>query len=283
MIPLGVILGLGLVGGVTFLREIIDQRVKSPSDIKLMSRMRLLGWVPDAAEDPEGKGSAETAFRDRPRGIVAESYRQLRSTLAKQLDESGHKTVLFMSGMPGSGATSVVANMALAMAAADKKVLVIDANFRRPNQHRAFGVQESPGLADVLTGARTLDAAIQKSSTPNLDVLAVGSRELRVVERLAASGKSELLDKAKASYDIILIDVAPAVVAGDGLVLANRVDASVLVVRAMADQRGMVARIRNELGEARAEFMGVIVNGVRSSAGGYMRGNIRAAAEYSKA
>ncbi|MCX5688960.1 MAG: hypothetical protein NTV94_04100, partial [Planctomycetota bacterium] len=75
----------------------------------------------------------------------------------------------------------------------------------------------------------------------------------------------------------------PAVVAGDGLALAQRVDATVMVVRAMSDKRGMVARIRNELGEARAEFLGVVVNGVRSSAGGYMKGNIRAAAEYSKA
>jgi capsular exopolysaccharide synthesis family protein len=283
MIPLGIIAGLGAVGGITFLREVIDQRVKGPGDISLMPRMKLLGWIPDAAEDPEGKGATETTFRDRPRGIVAESFRQLRSSVSKRIDEAGHKTILVMSGMPGSGATSVVSNLALAMAAADKKVLVIDANFRRPALHRAFGVQESPGVADVLTGAKPLESAVQKSSTPNVDVLAVGSRELRVVERLAATGKVDLLVKAKAAYDVIILDVAPAVVAGDGIALANRVDCSMLVVRAMADKRGMVARIRNELSEARAEFLGVVVNGVRASAGGYMKGNIRAAAEYAKA
>ena len=283
MIPLGIIVGLGAVGGITFLREVVDQRVKGPGDISLMPRMKLLGWIPDAAEDPEGKGATETTFRDRPRGIVAESFRQLRSSVSKRIDEAGHKTILVMSGMPGSGATSVVSNLALAMAAADKKVLVIDANFRRPALHRAFGVQESPGVADVLTGAKPLESAVQKSSTPNVDVLAVGSRELRVVERLAATGKVDLLVKAKAAYDVIILDVAPAVVAGDGIALANRVDCSMLVVRAMADKRGMVARIRNELSEARAEFLGVVVNGVRASAGGYMKGNIRAAAEYAKA
>jgi capsular exopolysaccharide synthesis family protein len=283
MIPLGIIVGLGAVGGITFLREVVDQRVKGPGDISLMPKMKLLGWIPDAAEDPEGKGATETTFRDRPRGIVAESFRQLRSSVSKRIDEAGHKTILVMSGMPGSGATSVVSNLALAMAAADKKVLVIDANFRRPALHRAFGVQESPGVADVLTGAKPLESAVQKSSTPNVDVLAVGSRELRVVERLAATGKVDLLVKAKAAYDVIILDVAPAVVAGDGIALANRVDCSMLVVRAMADKRGMVARIRNELSEARAEFLGVVVNGVRASAGGYMKGNIRAAAEYAKA
>jgi capsular exopolysaccharide synthesis family protein len=283
MIPLGILAGIGLVGGLTFLREIIDQRVKSPSDITLMPRVKLLGWIPDASEDPEGKGAAETAFRDRPRGIVAESYRQLRSSVSKRIDQMGHKTILVMSGMPGSGATSVASNLALAMAAADKKVLVIDCNFRRPSMHRVFGVQESPGVADVLGAAKPLDSAIQKSSTPNVDVLSVGSKELRVVERLAANAKGDLLARAKALYDVVIIDVAPAVVAGDGFALAHRVDASILVVRAMADKRGMVARIKNELGEARSEFMGVVVNGVRASIGGYMRGNIRAAAEYSKA
>ena len=283
MIPLGIIAGIGLIGGLAFLREIVDQRVKGPSDIALIPRMRLLGWVPDAAEDPEGKGAAETAFRDRPKGLVAESYRQLRSNVAKRIDEMGHKSILFMSGMPGSGATSVVANLALALAAADKKVLVIDANFRRPALHRVFGVQEAPGVADVLCAGKTLEAAVQKTSTPNVDVLSVGSRELRVVERLAAQANGELLARAKAAYDVILIDVAPAVVAGDGMALAQRVDATVMVVRAMSDKRGMVARIRNELGDARADFLGVVVNGVRASAGGYMKGNIRAAAEYSKA
>jgi len=283
MIPLGIVLGMGLLGGIVFLREIVDQRVKGPSDINLMPRMKLLGWVPDAAEDPEGTGAAETAFRDRPRGIVAESFRQLRSTLSKRLDQAGHKTVLVMSGMPGSGASSVTANLALAMAAADKRVLVIDANFRRPAQHRVFGVQESPGLADVLSGTKTLDTVVQHSSTPNVDVLAVGSKELRIVERLAAQAKGDVLAKVKADYDIVLIDVAPAVVAGDGLALAQRVDASILVVRAMSDKRGMVARIRNELSDSRSEFLGVVVNGVRASAGGYMKGNIRAASQYAKA
>jgi len=282
MIPVGIIAGIGLLGAAIFLREIVDNRVKSPSDINLMPRMKLLGWVPDASEDPEGKGAAETAFRDRPKGVVAESFRQLRSTVAKRLDNAGHKTVLILGGMPGSGSTSVVANMALAMAAADKRVLVIDANLRRPMQQRVFGVQESPGLADVLAGTKTLDAAIQKSSTPNVDVLSVGSKELRVVERLAAPAMSELLAKAKATYDVIFLDVAPAIVAGDAMALAQRVDSSILVVRAMSDKRGMVSRIRNELGETRGEFLGAIVNGVKGSSGGYMRGNIKAAADYAK-
>ncbi|MBL9002277.1 MAG: AAA family ATPase [Phycisphaerae bacterium] len=283
MIPLGILLSVGLVGAFVVVREIADQRIKGPADINLVPRARLLGWVPDAEDDPEGKGAPETAFRDRPRGLVAESYRQLRTAFLKRIEPGGHKVILVLSGTPGAGSTSVVANLALALAAADRRVLVIDSNLRRPTMHRVFGLQESPGLADVLTEGKPFETAVQKTSTPGVDFLSAGTKELRIVERLAARAKGDIIAGAKEAYDVVLIDVAPAVVAGDGLTLAQRADATMLVVRAMADKRGMVGRIASELSNIRSEFLGVIVNGVRASSGGYLRGNIRAAAEYAKA
>ena len=103
-----------------------------------------------------------------------------------------------------------------------------------------------------------------------------------MVERLAANAKGELIAKLKGMYDFVIIDVAPAVVANDCFAIAQRVDSTLLVVRAMADKRGMVTRIRNEIGDTRGEFLGVVVNAVRTSSGGYMRGNIKAAADYAK-
>ncbi len=185
--------------------------------------------------------------------------------------------------MPGSGATTVACNLALAASAADRRVLLVDANFRRPGVHRVFGLQEGPGLADVLAKQASLEASIQATSSPTLDVLSVGSRDLRLVERLSTDTMSDLLGQAKGTYDLVLIDVAPAVVAGDGVALANRCDASILVVRAFSEKRGMIARVKNELMDSRGEFLGVIVNAVRASAGGYLKGNIRTAAEYQKA
>jgi capsular exopolysaccharide synthesis family protein len=283
MIPAGMVLCLGLVGGIVLLREVVDQRVKGPSDITIIPRTKLLGWVPDANEDPAGPGAAETAFRDRPRGIVAESFRQIRGTVAKRISQADHKTILVLSGMPGSGGTSTVANLAFACAAADRRVLIIDANFRRPTVHRVLGLQEGPGLADVLGRGAELADAVQATSTPGLDLLSAGSKEQRVFERLATEAMGELLTKVRMMYDIVLVDVAPAIVAGDGVSLAHRCDASILVVKAMAEKRGMVARIKNDLTDARSEFLGVIVNAVKSASGGYMRGNIKAAHEYQKA
>lgn len=285
LLPAGAVLFLGLTTGIIVLIELLDTRVKSPSDVAIMPRVRLVGWVPDGSEDPSGQGAVETAFRERPRGIVAESYRQIRGVIGKRLAASGHRTLLVASGMPQSGATSVAANLALAFASADKRVLLIDANFRRPALHRIFALQESPGLADVLAAKpderlARLGEMTQATTTPSLDLLSAGTKDQRVFERLATDAMSELLAGVKAMYDVVIIDVAPVVVSGDALALANRCDSSVLVVRAMADKRGMVARIKNELGEARGEFLGVIVNAVKSSSGGYMKRNIQTAHEY---
>lgn len=282
MLVAGLILCVGLVGGAVFLLEMLDQRIKAPSDVNMIPKTRLLGWLPDAGEDRDGGGAPETAFRDRPKGVVAEAVRQVRSSVSRRIQAADHRAILIVSAGPLAGATTVTSNLALAFGAADRRVLIIDANLRRPALHRVFGLQESPGLADVLSGTKTLDEAVQHTSSPNVDLLTVGSREHRMVERLAAGVKSQLISLAKSQYDLVLIDVAPAVVAGDAVALAHVCDATILVVRALAEKRGMVARLKNELAETRTDFLGVLVNGVKSSSGGYLKGNIRAAAEYSQ-
>lgn len=280
MIPAGLLLTVGLVGGLVLVREILDQRVKGPSDITIIPRTRLLGWIPLASEDPSGEGAVETAVRDRPNGIVAESGRQLRSAIEKRVGGAVCQTLLVVAGMPGSGATTVACNLALAAAAADKRVLLIDANLRRPALHKVFGLQESPGFADVSSGKRTLEESLQRTTSPNLSILTCGSKELRQVERFGTNSMNELLASVRAQFDLVILDTAPAIVGGDYAVLAQRVDASILVVRAMGEKRGLVARVRNELTDAHSTFLGVVVNGVRHAAGGYMKGNIRAAQEY---
>lgn len=281
--PAGVVLVVGLVGGVLFLREILDQRVKSPQDIGLIPRTRVVGIIPMASEDPTNPKKMETAFRDKPKGVIAEYIRQVRAPLAKRLAQTDAKTVLFVPGMPGSGATSIVSNMGFSMAAMDKRTLLIDANFRRPALHKVFDAPEAPGLADVLASKVSLDDAVRATGTPNLSVLTVGSADERVYERIAGGSMAALLAEAKSRYDVILLDVAPAMVAGDAVALAAHCDASILVVRAMGEKRGLVARLRNELSDTKGEFLGVLVNAVRSAAGGYIRKNIQATHGYQTA
>lgn len=283
MIPAGVLLALGLTGGLVFLREMLDQRVKGPSDIALIPRTRVLGMLPHAAEDPSRPEAVESAFVDRPRGVLAESFRQLRAVVLQRMRAHGHRSLLVVSAMPGSGGSSAVANLGAALAGADERVLIIDANFRRPSQHKFFKLTDAPGLGDVLAGTIPLDEAVRETSTPSLSVLTCGSAPTRLFERFATERMTAIISEASSKYDIVLVDAAPVVVSGDARALADRCDASALVVRAYAEKRGMIARLKSELAEQRAEFLGIVINAARSSAGGYLKRNIRATHRYQNA
>lgn len=284
LVPIGVLLVGSLAAGVVLLRELFDQRVRGPADLLLLSRLRVLGMIPDASEDPSRPANLATAFKDSPRGVTTESYRLLRAPIAKTMDQHAQKSLLVLGSTPGSGATTVVCNLALASAGAEERTLIIDANLRRPAIHRVFNVPDGPGLGDCLAGAAKLEDCLRPSGVENLMVLTAGSVGNRAIpERLGGEGMARLLGEAYGRFDRIIIDSAPAIVSGDGLALANRVHASCLVVKAMAEKRGLVNRLRNALGETRSEFLGVVVNAVRASAGGYLRGNIKATHEYQSA
>jgi receptor protein-tyrosine kinase len=281
LLPLGVFLMGGLVGGLVVLRELLDQRVRGPADLALIPRLSVLGMIPEAGEDPARPKAVETTFRDNPTGVITESFRQVRSLLAKRMAQVGAKSLVVIGGMPGSGASTVVANLGMALAGLDERVLIIDGNLRRPSLHKSFGVNEGPGLGEVLSGLATFESAIQQTGVPNVSLLAAGAAANRALpERLGGEAMARVLTEAANMYDRIIVDTSPAIVSGDGLALANRCDAVTLVVKALSEKRGMVNRLRSSIGETRAEFMGVIVNAVRSSAGGYFRKNIETAHKY---
>lgn len=280
-VPLGVVLAGGLALGLAVLRELLDQRVRGPADLSSIPRARLVGIIPMASEDPLKPASVETAFKDSPTGAVSEGYRQVRAHVARAMQNGAYRSLLVVGGAPEAGATSTAANLAMGMAASELRVLVIDANFRRPAMHRVFKLAEGPGLGDVLARQKTLEQAVQATSVANVSLLSAGSASMRAVpERLATESMTQLLEQAGKLYDVVVVDTAPAMVAGDAAALANRCDASLLVVRAMSEKRGLVARLGAQLADCRAEFLGVVITHVRASAGGYMRKNIKAAFDY---
>lgn len=275
-----IVLITGAAGGLIFLKELREQRVRTPLDITQIPRTRVLGLIPETGLDPSNPVRVETATTDRPSGAVAETVRQIRTTLLKTIRQHGHKSVVFVSGLPGSGTTTVVCNLAANAATIDLRVLIIDANLRRPAAHRIFDVNEGPGLGDVLKGKATLEQGIQKTSVENVSVLAAGTDREHAYERFNTAAMSDLLRDAGEHFDLILIDAPPAVVSGDAHALTAQADAVAMVVRAYSEKRGLVARIRNQLGESKAEFLGVIVNAVRSSAGGYFKRNFQQTLAY---
>jgi len=257
------------------------QPVRGPNDAAMVPRVKVLGIVPQASDDPARPAAVETVFRDAPAGVLTESFRQIRAPMIQKMEQSGLRSVMVIGGMPGSGATTVISNLALACAGAGERVLIIDANFRRPAMQRVFKIPDGPGLADVLAGSGSLAETVHTTDTDCLSVLCAGSAAARAVpERLASEAMTRLMLEAVSSYDRVFVDVPPAIVAGDGMAVANRCDAAIIVVRAYSEKRGLLARIRNQLSDTRAEFLGVVVNAVRASAGGYFKRNIKATHQY---
>jgi len=281
MIPLGFLLVVGLTIGLIFLRELTDTRVKSASDLAIVPGARVLGVVPDLQEDPTRINRAELAVRDEPRSVIAESYRQTCTPILKAMDRSGHQSILVVGGLPGSGSTTVVSNLAAFIAAGGKRVLAIDANFRRPALAAAMGSSktEGQGLGDVLAGAAKPADVIVHCGT-GIDVMLAGTPSHRVFERLSNGQFEVVMADVRARYDYVIVDAPPAVVAGDAMVLANKVDAAVLVVRAAQEQRGLVARLISQFGDAQCELLGVILNRPRWTAGGYFKKNFATMAAY---
>ena len=279
LVPAGVILVVGLVAGVAYLLEMVDQRVKSPADIASLPNVRVLGMVPHASEDPVRIDTPERVFAEQPLTGMAESYRHVRGAVLKRMRAGGHKTLLVVPAMPGSGATSVASNLAESLAAADHRVILIDTNFRRPRLHEVFGLPMGPGVGELLQGA-ALDDVAQKTGNANLRVITVGDPGSRQLEALATGAIAKVIKQAAAHADYVILDVAPATVSGDAQALAQVVDSTLLVARAFGETRGQIGRLSRELDEQPARYLGVLVNAARGASGGYLRGNLRVGHTY---
>ncbi|MEM6333513.1 MAG: AAA family ATPase [Planctomycetota bacterium] len=279
----GMIFMLGCVGGLLFVREMLDQRFTSPADISLLPNADLLATLPHAAEDPSGLADVTCIVQRAPNGLLAESYRQLRTDLLARVDRRGYRTVLIVGSSAESGATTVVQNLGLSLANNARSVLLIDANLRRPTLPNSLGAPATPGLADYLNDGASADKVVHTMSDLPLSVLPCGTDPSRLTaEAFESKQFRELLSKLESEFDIVLIDCPPALLTSEAQILAKHVDAAVVVTRANRDKRGMTGRVIRKIDGQRADLLGVVLNGVRSAAGGYFRKNFRDFYRYSQ-
>ncbi len=280
IVPLCTLLIVGLTVGIVLLREITDQRIRSASDLMLLPGARLLGVIPDLEEDPTKCPAAELVLRRHPTSVLAESYRQVCTPFAKGVDHVGHQTVVMIGGIPGAGTTTVVGNIAVGFAATGRRVLVVDANFRRPRIAAMVGLDpDQPGLGDLLAGETTVPQAVTETED-GIHVITAGTPENRIIDRLNSEKFDSVVAELRGQYELILFDAPPAIVAGDAMMLANKLDAAALVVRANEEQRGLVARIISQLRDAHCDLVGIVLNRPLGTAGGYFKKNFATMAEY---
>ncbi len=257
----GVLAG-GLIGfGLAWLRDLLDHRLKSVDEIASVLQLPVLGALPYFGDKQETSQIGRIVALS-PRSIAAESVRTLRTALHFGLAGHDAKAIVVTSPSPGDGKSTVASNLAIALAQADQRVLLVDADLRKPTQHLIFEASAARGLGSVLTDRRPVEEAIIPNVLESLDLLPCGPLPTNPVELLNNGFFADLLDKLRERYDRIIIDSPPVMPVADARVIAALGDATILVLRAERSTRRIGLAARNELWRVRATRIGVVVNGV---------------------
>ena len=292
-VPGGFMLGLLLGLGLAFAVEMLNDLLRTPSDVMRHLKTPLMGSICHLDDDNDIEGvDLYHVVRQAPYSIMSECYRQFRTNL--KLSGPGgimHKVLLITSGSAGDGKTTVAVNMASTLLAEDKTVLLIDANFRRPTTTRLFPhakANGSPvefsdyGLSNYLMGqCADQSQVIRPSGIENLSIIDSGPLPANPTELFTTARMKSLLENCKQQFDYVIID-GPATLVSDAKSLAARVDGTILVFNAAATHRGAGIRILRELREVNAEIIGTVLMGVKTRKGGYFREYYRSYQEYQR-
>lgn len=278
-IPAGALLGLALAVGFALLLEMADKSVRTVRDVQ-RAALPVLASIP-ATEDEEIEITrVETAALDAPHSITAEAFRTLRANLFFSAPAEQQGVLLVTSPSAGNGKTTVAVNLAISIALSGRRVLLIDANFRRPSLPRLFPGLGTNGLSNILIGQAHLDDVVAQSSVPGMDVLASGPLPPNPAELLGGSYLRDMFAEARGRYDQIIIDGPPVLLVSDAMVLAGVVDGVILVCQYRATSRGALQRTQNQLEAISARVFGAVLNKVETRAGGYFRKAYREFYEY---
>lgn len=281
VIPAGCILGLAASIGLAFLLDMTDKSVRTPRDV-LRQQIPVLGTIPTTEDDEIEIERPETAVLDAPHSIVAEAFKNLRANLFFSAPAGQQSTVLVTSPSGGNGKTTVASNLAIAIALTGRRVLLIDANFRRAGLPRIFSGMRADGLSNILIGQGHLDDYVTASSVPGLDLVSAGPIPPNPAELLGSSYLRDMLLEARARYDQIILDGPPVLLVSDAIVLSGAVDGVILVCQYRATSRGALQRSQSQLDAVNANIYGAVLNRVESRAGGYFRKNYREFYQYSE-
>lgn len=272
-------LGLGLALGIAFLREFMDDTVRTPRDVSRVGQMTLLGIIADATDDPQASDSGLPIF-DAPHSLTAEQFRQVRTRMSHASPLDTTRSIMVTGPRPQDGKTTVAANLAAGLALNGRKILLVDSNFRRPDLHRLFSLANDRGFSDVLNGSVAFDDVVQATRVPNLSLMTSGPKPMNATELFESQLLMDFVERALEEYDHVIFDSGPFLIVSEAVAMAPRVDGVVTVVRAHEERRGELERMRDLLKQIKAENIGVVLNAVRAHGAGYYRRNIKAFYKY---
>jgi len=260
-LPLGLLAGLAVGVGVALARNALDVSVKSPDQLRDASGAPILGTI---AHDSDVPKRPLTVHED-PQSPRSEAFRQLRTNLQFIDVDNPCKVLLVTSSMPGEGKTTTVVNLAIAMASAGSRVLVIEADLRRPKASALLGLERTVGLTSVLTGRVSAEQVIQPWGGGVFDMLASGPLPPNPSELLASRHMEVMLRELREQYDVVLVDTPPLLPVTDAAAVVQATDGAILVCRFKQTSRAHVESAVQALAAVSAPLLGTVFTMVPSS------------------
>ncbi|HHW37910.1 MAG TPA: CpsD/CapB family tyrosine-protein kinase [Bacillales bacterium] len=206
------------------------------------------------------KGKGGLVSFSHPESIISEQYRTIRANIQFLFPHHQQQTLLVTSPGYGEGKSITVANLAISMAQLGKKILLVDADLRKPSIHTLFQLDHSPGLADVLTGETTVEGAVLQTEVQGLEIVTSGLATNHPAELLSSPKLEQMIDAAKKKYDFVLFDSSPILDVTDSRLLANQCEGTILVIRNGKTRTNEATEAKRLLNLAQATCLGVIFN-----------------------
>lgn len=252
---LGVLAGFGLA----FFLSYLNDSVKTVEDVESFLGCRFLGYVAHMESDSAVERDVMSATQ--PTSPVAEMFRSLRATIQLGPDGGRARTMAVTSTLSGEGKSLVASNLAIVMAQAGLRVLLVDSDLRRPSIHQAFDKPNKFGLSTWLLGqADSMDSVVQATSAPSLDIVCSGPIPKNPSELLASARLSRMLEWGLQKYDRVIMDCPPVSAVSDPLIVGSRCDGVLLVTRFNKIRREHVRRVIQKLTNAGTRLLGVCIN-----------------------
>ncbi len=267
--PIATFLGVLVGGCLAYSAEVRDQSFRTPAEVRERLRVPVIGHtdycrVPrrkrrQTVGSPAALSSVLGTFFV-PDSTESEAYRRVRSMLSFNGNGRPKSVVQITSPHRGDGASTVAANLAVSIAQAGRRVVVVDADLRRPSLHEVFGVSREVGMMSVLTGLADLPEAVQSTNVDNLSVLPCETATSDSGELLGSDNFKRLLERLRSQFDFVLIDTPPVLGPSDACTVAHHVDVVVLTLQNTKNARPAAEQAVQTLTDQQAPLIGVVVN-----------------------
>lgn len=263
-VAVGLVLAVLAGVAIAIMRDLLDNRVRRPDDIERLFEQPVIAAIP-ASKDAK---HLPLVSAQHPQSMQAEAYRGLRTNLQFMGLTSESRSVLITSSLPGEGKTSSAINLAHVIAQAGNRVLLIDADLRRPSVAGYLGLEGDAGLTTVLIGEANIEDVAQPLETEGLEVLASGPIPPNPSELLGSKNMQDLLNDAMAKYDFVVVDTAPLLAVTDAVVLSHYVGGTVVVAQSQRVRKPQLGQALDKLEAVQARVLGIILNRVQSGSQG---------------